>query len=93
VQFTGNWDDGAFNHAFGTHRYPVAFELDNLQVVLATDPTGQQLPLDPAIRAAGESLFNDYQDSILDRQNDNPPSSGPDPDDQRERDIDRQMGL
>jgi hypothetical protein len=89
VEFTGEWDDGAFDHAFGTHRYPPQYNIEQSNVTTATDENNTPVQLDPIIQAAGEAVFNDYQEKIIDQISENPPESGPDPDDQRDRDMDR----
>jgi len=89
VEFTGEWDDGAFDHAFGTHRYPPQYNIESPKVTMATDAVNRPLQLDPMIVAAGEAVFGDYKDKITDQISENPPESGPDPDDQRDRDMDR----
>lgn len=91
VEFTGEWDDGAFDHAFGTHRYPLKYSIDRSNVIMATDAAKNPIQLDPIILAAGEAVFSDYEDKIEDQITENPPESGPDPDAQRDADIDREF--
>lgn len=91
VEFTGEWDDGAFDHAFGTHRYPLKYSVDTSNVIMATDAAKNPIQLDPMILAAGEAVFSDYEDKIEDQITENPPEKGPDPDYERDQDIDRDM--
>lgn len=92
VEFEGRWDDGAFDYEYGsirgTHRYPLSFEVDKVTVTYAEDPNTKQriLPLDNAIVAAGEALFDDYEKSILESMPE--PDNEPDPDQGRD-DLDR----
>jgi hypothetical protein len=89
VEFDGKWDDGAFDHAFGTHRYPLRFDVDNVEVTSAVDSqTRQNIPLDAAIVAAGESLFDSQKNAIMNSMSP-PENDGPDPDDARDRKRDR----
>ena len=81
VEFGGRWDDGAFDYEYGsergTHRYPVAFEMDGGKVTYAEDTaTKQPVQLDPAIIAAGDALLDRYEDDI--RQNMKPSDNEPD---------------
>jgi hypothetical protein len=87
VEFSGDWDDGAFDweqgSQRGTHRYPLSFEIGDVQVTYALNThTHQEIPIDPVIAAAGSALFDVYEESIRDKME--PPSNEPDPDDQRD---------
>lgn len=82
VEFDGSWDDGAFDYEYGsirgTHRYPPSFEIGNVTVTYAEDyATKQRLPLDQAITAAGEELFDRNQRDIIEGMPE--PDTDPDP--------------
>lgn len=86
VEFDGRWDDGAFDYEYGsirgTHRYPPSFEVDGSNVTYAEDyATKQRIPLDPAIIAAGEALFNDNEKAIIEAMPEPDNSPDPEPDD------------
>lgn len=72
VTMSGSWNDGSFGYEYGSmkgvHKYPLQFEPENSQVTYAQDHnTGQQLPIDNFIIEAGEALFDDYAQEIIDR--------------------------
>lgn len=67
IDVYGHADDGAFDHEFGTHRYPSQFTIEEWKIVKVWDTETQQLiPLTNDIKTAIDTYVNSVLDKVAD---------------------------